>query len=194
MGQETEEIKAKVDLIDFIGSYIKLTPAGANYKARCPFHNEKTPSFMANKAKQIWKCFGCDEGGDIFTFLMKIEGLAFPEALKILAQRAGVQLSRGNPEAASKKNRLHDLTDLTARYWHKILLESSQAGKVREYLKQRGVSDDAIEAFMIVSEAVSCFPSWISPARQPDSEAGSFLRKKARSTSTRRRRKSTIKA
>ncbi|MEK7167907.1 MAG: DNA primase, partial [Patescibacteria group bacterium] len=149
MSQEIEEIKAKVDLIDFIGSYIKLTPAGVNYKAPCPFHNEKTPSFMANKAKQIWKCFGCNEGGDIFTFLMKIEGLEFPEALKILAQRAGVTLSRSNPEVSSKKNRLHDLTDLTARYWHKILLESSQAEKVREYLKQRNVSDDAIEDFKI---------------------------------------------
>ncbi|MEK7653353.1 MAG: DNA primase [Patescibacteria group bacterium] len=149
MSQETDEIKSKLDLVDFISEYVKLIPAGANLKARCPFHNEKTPSFMVNRQKQIWRCFGCSEGGDIFTFLMKIENLEFPEALKILAQRAGVVLRRQSPIEESNKNRLIDLCELAAKYWHKVLLESPLAGEAREYLKQRGISDETISDYRL---------------------------------------------
>lgn len=148
-GSEIEEVKSKIDLAEFIGEYIKLTPTGAGFKALCPFHNEKTPSFMVSPAKQIWRCFGCGEGGDIFAFLMKTEGLEFGEALRTLAQKAGVQLKRTAPELTSQKNRLIDLAELASRYWHKILLESSQAEGARTYLAQRGLSEETIEDFKL---------------------------------------------
>ncbi|MEI6288506.1 MAG: DNA primase [bacterium] len=149
MSREIEEIKAKLDIADIIGGYLRLTPAGVNFKANCPFHNEKTPSFMVNKSKQLWRCFGCNEGGDIFEFVMKIENLDFAEALKMLAQKAGVQLSRSEPGMDSQKNRLFSLCNLSARYWHQVLLKSSQAETARNYLQTRGLSSDAIDDFCI---------------------------------------------
>ena len=104
--QPSEEIKAKIDIVDFIKDYIQLTPAGMNFRAKCPFHNEKTPSFMVSPDKQIWHCFGCGKGGDIFSFLMEMDGLEFVEALRILAQKAGVRLKRQDPRLASEKSRL----------------------------------------------------------------------------------------
>jgi DNA primase len=149
MSREVEEIKSRLDIVDLIGQYVKLTPAGANYKACCPFHNEKTPSMMINREKQIWRCFGCGEGGDAFTFLMKIEGLDFPEALKILAQKTGVVLERHDAKEESRKSRLYDLCDLTAKYWHKVLLASSQAKEVRGYVERRGLSEESVDYFRL---------------------------------------------
>lgn len=151
MSHEVDEIKSKIDVAEFLSEYIKLIPAGATYKALCPFHNEKTPSLIVSPQKQIWRCFGCNEGGDIFSFLEKIEGVSFGEALKILANKAGVTLvSRVvNKELDSHKERLYVLCDLTARYFHKVLLESSQAEVARNYLKDRDVSDKIIMDFKI---------------------------------------------
>jgi DNA primase len=83
MNRDVEEIKNRLDIVDLVSEYVKLTQAGANLKGPCPFHNEKTPSFMVNQSKQIWRCFGCGEGGDAISFLMKIENLDFIQALKI---------------------------------------------------------------------------------------------------------------
>lgn len=149
MSREVENIKNKIDLVDLVQEYLKLTPAGANFKARCPFHQEKTPSFMVNRQKQIWRCFGCGEGGDIFNFLMKIENLDFPEALKILAQKAGVPLNYQSGQSREKDSRLYDLTSLASRYWHQVLLDSSQAAAARAYLKKRGVQAETIEDFRL---------------------------------------------
>jgi len=152
MGNEVEEIKSKIDVAEFLGEYIKLIPAGATYKALCPFHNEKTPSLVVSPQKQIWRCFGCNEGGDIFSFLEKIEGVGFGEAIKILANKAGVTLQSRtfvNKELDSHKERLYTLCDLTARYFHKVLLDSSQAEIARKYLQDRGVSDEIIMNFEI---------------------------------------------
>src|SRR3989337_470910 len=91
---ETDEIKHRIDVVDLISSYLTLKKAGANYRAICPFHKEKTPSFMVSPEKQIWHCFGCGEGSYIFGFVMKMENLEFPEALKMLADRAGVKLQK----------------------------------------------------------------------------------------------------
>jgi len=149
MSSQTEEIKARIDIVDLISEYIKVKQAGTNWRALCPFHNEKTPSFMISKEKQIWHCFGCGEGGDIFSFVQKMEGVDFPEALKILANKAGVKLVTQDPKLISQKNRLLDISQLATNYWHKVLLESPAAQKARDYLDQRKVSQDIIKEFKI---------------------------------------------
>ena len=149
MSNEIEEIKSKLDIVEFISEYLRLMPAGTNFKANCPFHNEKTPSFMVNRERGIWRCFGCGEGGDALEFLMKIENIPFPEALKVLAQRTGVTLSRQRPEASTGKNRLYDLCLLAANYWHKVLLDSPRSVTVRDYLVKRGLSEETIDDFKI---------------------------------------------
>ncbi|OGY45697.1 MAG: DNA primase [Candidatus Buchananbacteria bacterium RIFCSPHIGHO2_01_FULL_39_8] len=149
MPDQIDEIKAKVDIVDLISEYIRLKQAGTNWKALCPFHNEKTPSFMVSRDRQIWHCFGCGEGGDIFSFIQKIEGLEFPEALRLLAQKAGVKLVSQDPQLTSQKNRLLDVTQMAANFWHKTLLDSKQAQPARDYLKKRAVSDQTITDFKL---------------------------------------------
>ena len=116
---EVQEIKQKLDIADVIGSYIQLKPAGRNLKALSPFHAEKTPSFMVSPEKGIWHDFSTDEGGDIFTFVMRMEGISFPEALEILAKRAGVQLKpRGQSSKGPSKTKLYDIVELAVKYYH----------------------------------------------------------------------------
>ncbi len=147
--QPSEEIKNKLDIVDFIKDYIQLTPAGMNFRARCPFHNEKTPSFMVSPDKQIWHCFGCGKGGDIFKFIMEMEGIEFVEALRILAPKAGVVLKRQNPKEASERIRLFDIVDISRRFYNKFLLENSLAELARKYLFSRGLSKNTIEEWQI---------------------------------------------
>ncbi|PLX27327.1 DNA primase [Candidatus Parcubacteria bacterium] len=147
--QPSEEIKQKIDIVDFLREYIQLTPAGMNFRARCPFHNEKTQSFMVSPDKQIWHCFGCGKGGDIFKFLMEMEGIDFVEALRVLAPKAGVQLRRQNPKVASERARLLDIMDISRRYFHKVLMESSSAKQAREYLTKRGLTESDLMEWQI---------------------------------------------
>ncbi len=149
MSQEVEEIKTKINLAELIGQYVKLIPAGGNFRAHCPFHNEKTPSFMISPSKQIWKCFGCGAGGDAFTFLMKIEGLEFGEALRILAQKTGVKLSGRQSADSGRKTRLIEITELAAKYWRKVFLDSPVAEPARKYLESRGISKESAEVFQL---------------------------------------------
>ncbi len=146
---EIDEIKNRLDVVDVIREYIQLKQAGANWKGLCPFHNEKTPSFMVSREKQIWHCFGCNEGGDIFSFIQKMEGIEFPEALKILADKAGVNLSYKNPKIANEKTKLMDVCENAARFFHAVLLESQTGQIARDYLKKREVTEDSIEDFRL---------------------------------------------
>src|SRR3989338_3407945 len=141
-----DEIKARLDLVDFVGTYVQLKRAGANFKANCPFHQEKTPSFMVSKPKQIWHCFGCNEGGDIFKFIMKIEGLDFPEALKILADKAGVTLPKYDARAQSQRNTLLEIVK-TAAEFYATQFNSPRGQVAQEYLAKRGLSDVIIKQF-----------------------------------------------
>ena len=92
MQNNVEEIKARLNIVDIVGEYVRLTKAGSHWKGLCPFHSEKSPSFMVNEEKQIYHCFGCAKGGDVFSFVQEIESMEFREVLKILAEKAGVQL------------------------------------------------------------------------------------------------------
>lgn len=147
---DTQTIKDRIDIVALIGEYITLKKAGANWKANCPFHNEKSPSFMVHADKQIWHCFGCSKGGDIFTFIQEIEGLEFPEALKILAQRAGVEIDTyQNKEAASLRNRLLEINAKAAYFFHNFLLELPASKPARDYLARRGVADATLKDWQI---------------------------------------------
>ena len=149
MLQPSDEIKSKLDIVDVIRDYIQLKAAGVNFRARCPFHREKTPSFMVSPEKQIWHCFGCGKGGDIFSFVQEIEGIDFVESLRVLAPKAGVTLKRQDPKLTTQRNRLLDILELSRKYYHKVLMESDQAKYARDYLEKRGLTEDTIEEWQI---------------------------------------------
>ncbi|MFY9484564.1 MAG: DNA primase [Patescibacteria group bacterium] len=151
---DVEEIKSKIDIVDFIGQYVTLKKAGSNHKAPCPFHQERTPSFMVSRDKQIFKCFGCSEGGDVISFLMKQENLEFREALQILADKVGIQLEKSKPkqvyeEEKNTKNRLLAINALAAELYHKILCDHPVGQAARDYLRERKLTNQTIEEFKI---------------------------------------------
>ena len=142
-----EEIKSRLDLVEFIQNYVRLHKSGINYKALCPFHTEKTPSFFVSPSRQIWHCFGgCGKGGDIFKFVMEIEGLDFPEALKLLASRAGIILKREDPALRSERNRLYEINEEAANMFERSLVQNSAA---KAYLAGRGLHEKTIKDFRI---------------------------------------------
>jgi len=142
MSGNVEQIKERLGIADVVGSYVKLEKAGSNYKARCPFHNEKTPSFFVSPSRGSYYCFGCNAKGDIFSFVEQFEGLDFVGALKVLAARAGVELVRENPQAKSEKDRLYRVLDVATEFFEKSLAADTNA---KGYLTKRGVKDETIK-------------------------------------------------
>jgi DNA primase len=142
-----EQIKSRLDVVALVGSYVKLEKAGMNFKACCPFHSERTPSFYVSPARDIWHCFGCGKGGDIFQFVMDLEGAEFPEALRTLAERTGVELTRtGSSGEHSERAKLFALTEEATDFFAKNL--SSHRGAL-EYLNSRGLTDESISNFRL---------------------------------------------
>ena len=145
-----DEIKSKIDIVDLIQEYFPLKAGGVNFKACCPFHEEKTPSFMVNREKQFYHCFGCHESGDIFNFIQKIESVDFPEALKILANKAGVTLPSYNPKISNLKTKVLSVIEETTKWFHTQLL-NSQAGYVtlKYFKEQRKLTEKTINEWQL---------------------------------------------
>lgn len=142
MGQ-AEEIKSKLDIVEVIREYTPVKAVGANFQAICPFHNEKTPSFVISPDKQIWHCFGCGRGGDVLAFVMEKESLGFMETLRLLAPKAGVVLQYENPENYSKRNRSLDIMELAGKYYAHVL-KSLSGEKAKKYLIKRNLKEEII--------------------------------------------------
>lgn len=146
-----EEVRSRNDIVDLISAYVPLKKKGSSYFGLCPFHNEKSPSFSVSRDKQMYYCFGCGAGGNVFTFLMEYENFSFPEALKYLAERAGVALPKEelNEEAKrqmDEKAKLREMNKLAANYFY-YLLHHKRGEKGLAYLKNRGISDETIKKF-----------------------------------------------
>lgn len=152
MVSAAEEVKKKLDIVEFVGSYISLKKAGRNFRANCPFHQEKSPSFIVSPDRQIWHCFGsCHEGGDVIKFFMKWENIPFNEALKELADKVGVKIERSTAEDAALKirSRLFRANQLASQYYRYVLTSTPVGQKAREYVTERGVNDKIADKFGI---------------------------------------------
>lgn len=144
-----EEIKNKLDIVEVIREYIQVKAAGANFQALCPFHREKSPSFVISPDKQIWHCFGCGKGGDVLSFVQEIEALSFPDTLRMLAPKAGVVLTQQFPEKGSKRNRLLDCLKITAEKYQDYLQKDTLGLEMKKYLLERGLTEKTIQDWQI---------------------------------------------
>lgn len=142
-------IRERTDIIQVIGEHVRLIPSGNSYKALCPFHKEKTPSFHAISDKQIYHCFGCGKGGDVFSFLMELEHLSFPECVRFLASRAGVEIPKDHDPDAEKKADLYHYLDLVTRFFESSLYDTSVGAIAREYLQKRKISHETAKKFRL---------------------------------------------
>jgi len=145
------EVKARLDIVEVVGQYVPLQKAGRYYRALCPFHSERTPSFYVSPERQSWHCFGaCNTGGDVFSFVMRKEGITFPEALRLLAQRAGVELpSRRPPQEEARRQRLYQAHEAAVEFYHRLLMHDPAAAHARRYLEGRGIDQAAARRFLL---------------------------------------------
>ena len=139
------EVKSKLTVVDVVGETVQLRKAGTTLKGLCPFHAEKTPSFIVTPARETWHCFGCGDGGDIFSFVMRRDGIAFPEALRRLAQRAGVEIDERTSREDAHRKRLHEVLDTAFAFYHAVLVGSETGAAALAYLHGRGFTDETIE-------------------------------------------------
>lgn len=144
-----DEIKNRLDIVEVIGGYIRLQKAGRNYKALCPFHSEKMPSFVVSPEKQMWHCFGCNKGGSIFDFVMEMEGVEFGDSLRMLAQRAGVELKKVDPKLKTERSRLYEICYLANQFFIKQLVASQAGKKIQQYLTGRGLKPMTVKNWQL---------------------------------------------
>src|SRR3989338_4626518 len=146
------QIQDRLDIVEVISGYLPLQKSGRNFKAPCPFHQEKTPSFMVNADKQIFHCFGCGVGGNVFGFVMKQEKKDFREVAEMLAERVGVEIPKDkytSPEAAERTAIYFKAHELAADHYHCVLKEAPEAQRARNYLEERGISEKSVRDFKI---------------------------------------------
>jgi DNA primase len=146
-----DEVKSRLDIVEVIGAQVPLKRAGRNFSGLCPFHSERTPSFSVSPDRQTWHCFGaCATGGDVFTYVMRRENIEFPEALRMLAERAGVTLAeRRDTHEDERQQRLLQANEAAAAFFHNALLNAKQASHARDYLQQRGLDPETIDNFQL---------------------------------------------
>lgn len=141
-----EDVKNKTDIVQFLGQHIKLMPSGRSFKGLCPFHKEKTPSFFVSPDKQIWHCFGCQKGGDVFRFVMEFERVEFGEALRILADKAGIVLKREDPQITTLKTKVYNALEEAAKFFIKNLSQNKNAF---QYVSNRGIKPETVAKFRL---------------------------------------------
>ncbi len=154
MNNDVEEVKSRINITDVVGDYVRLERAGAGqWKGLCPFHKEKSPSFTVSEERQLWHCFGCGKGGDLFSFVMEQEGMDFRDALTMLAERAGVTLTkqRGSADSttADTKKKLYEILDLATRFYQKQLMDGIGTREARPYLTERGINEISMAEFRL---------------------------------------------
>ena len=150
-----QDIKARLNIVDVVGGYVRLTKSGAHWKACCPFHNEKSPSFMVNEERQIFHCFGCGKGGDMFSFVEEIEGVDFRESLRLLAEKAGIELPKYRKASVfatggvEEPDRTKEILELSTKFFETQLQSGEGTKKVLPYLRDRGLSDESMRTFRL---------------------------------------------
>ena len=151
MASPVDEIKARLDVAEYIGRDVRLARAGRYLKGLCPFHSEKTPSFFVFTDRGTFKCFGCGEGGDVFTYVMRRDKVEFPEALRTLAREAGIELRSepADPQASKRRKGILSALAEAARLMHEVLLEAPEAKHARDYVAERGLTDRVVETFQL---------------------------------------------
>jgi DNA primase len=186
-GDDTvQQVRSRVDLADVVSEHVRLTKRGRDLYGLCPFHDEKTPSFHVTPQMQSWYCFGCQEGGDVFDFVEKLEKVQFRDALRILAERVGIELKHEDPravEAAHRRRRILDLNKLAAQYYEYVLHELPAGEPGRALLAQRGVSDETAKRFQLGYAPVGRgFSEYLRSRQKPiaDAIAAGLLRRDGR--------------
>ena len=149
MNNNVEEVKSRINIIDLIGEYVRLNKTGTSWKGLCPFHHEKSPSFIVNEEKQFWHCFGCAKGGDAFAFIMEIESLGFREALALLAEKTGVVLESYAKKDTEKKSRTLEILEAATQFYETQLWQGQGKTKILEYLKARALTEESIRQFRL---------------------------------------------
>ena len=152
--EKVREVADRLSIVEVVSEYVQLRRSGGNYLGLCPFHGEKTPSFNVNPAREIFHCFGCGAGGNAFSFVMKMEGLSFPETVKLLARKAGIeieerQLTPAEINSQDERKQFHGINELTTDYYRSTLLNGQDGEHARQYLAQRAVNNDISEAYRL---------------------------------------------
>ena len=146
-----DTIRAQADIVDLVSDFVTLNKSGKNYLGLCPFHNEKTPSFNVSPERQIFHCFGCGKGGNVFTFLMEHEKVTFVEAVRHIAEKLHITIpeTARDRQTSSENENLAKVTQFAAKFFHDQLLASDPSSEVRQYVTHRGLSDATVHAFTL---------------------------------------------